>query len=71
MIQNCLTNEAPFVSTYCDAIFAAGSIKDLFILSVSINRLPCRIKCFPEFSLILGHGARCNRDKWYFFVLDE
>ena len=40
-----------------------------FILLVSFTRLPCRIKCFPEFSVILEHGARCNRDKWYFFLL--
>ena len=33
-----------------------NSIRGLFILSVSLTRLPCRIKCFPEFSLILQHG---------------
>ena len=36
--------------------YCFGSIMGLFILSVSLTRLPWRIKCFPEFSLILEHG---------------
>ena len=28
----------------------------VYHVSFSLTRLPCRIKCFPEFSLILEHG---------------
>ena len=36
--------------------YRLNSIRGLFILSISLTRLPCRIKCFLEFSLILEHG---------------
>ena len=36
--------------------YRLNSIRGLFILSISLTRLPCRIKCFREFSVILQHG---------------
>ena len=50
-IQKSLTNEVPsgYVNFKCLAIFAAASIRGLFILSVYLTLLPCfKIKCFPE-----------------------
>ena len=50
-MQKCLTNEehSCYVNFKCLAIFAAASIRGLFILSVYLTLLPCfKIKCFPE-----------------------
>ena len=49
-IQKCLINEVPsrYVNFKCLVIFAAASIRGLFILSVYLTLLHCfKIKCFP------------------------